>query len=50
MKFRPKLDIKEFECAVNQSALDDIENEMLEYVRYSGVFDELTLKKSLSLP
>ena len=50
MKFRPKLDIKEFECAVNQAVLADIENEMLEYVRYSGVFDELTLKKSLSLP
>ena len=50
MKFRPKLDVIEFECAVNQAALNDIENEMLEYVRYSGVFDELTLRKSLSLP
>ena len=50
MKLRPVLNIKEFEDAVHQADLDEIENEMLEYVRFSGVFDELTLRKSLSLP
>lgn len=50
MKFRPKLNVKEFEYAVHQAALNEIENEMLDYVRFSGVFDELTLRKSLSLP
>ena len=50
MRLRPKLNIKKFEDAVHQAGLDDSENEMLEYVRFSGVFDELTLRKSLSLP
>ena len=50
MKYRPKHNIKEFDNAVHQAALDENENEMLEYVRFSGVFDELTLRKSLSLP
>ena len=50
MTLRPKINIKEFEFAVTQADFTEIENELLEYVRFSGVFDELTLRKSLSLP
>ena len=50
MNSRPTHNIQEFDAAVNLANLNDIEIEMLDYIRYSGVFNELTLRKELTLP
>jgi hypothetical protein len=47
---RPRLDIKIFELALNNAGLDPYELEIIEHIRYIGIFDELSLRKSLALP
>ena len=47
---RPLLDIEVFELALNDAGLDPFELEIIEHIRYIGVFDELSLRKSLALP
>ena len=47
---RPLLDIEVFELALNDARLDPFELEIIEHIRYIGVFDELSLRKSLALP
>jgi len=47
---RPKLDKFQFEIAVENAGLTEIEIYILEYIRYNGIFDELSLRKALSLP
>ena len=47
---RPRLDLEAFELALNDAGLDLCELEIIEYIRYIGIFDELSLRKSLALP
>ncbi len=47
---RPKLDKFQFEIAVENAGLTELEIDILEYIRYNGIFDELSLRKALSLP
>ena len=47
---RPKLDKFQFEIAVENAGLTELETDILEYIRYNGIFDELSLRKALSLP
>jgi len=50
MSQRPRIDVERFELALNNAGLDSIELEIIEHIRYIGVFDELSLRKSLALP
>ena len=47
---RPRLDLEIFELALNNAGLDSCELEIIEHIRYIGIFDELSLRKSLALP
>ncbi len=47
---RPRLDLETFELALNNAGLDPCELEIIEHIRYIGIFDELSLRKSLALP
>ena len=47
---RPRLDLETFEHALNNAGLDPCELEIIEHIRYIGIFDELSLRKSLALP
>ena len=47
---RPTLDPDEINQAINQAELSEIEIDIIEYVRYIGVFNELSLRKALSMP
>ena len=47
---RPRLDLETFELALNDAGLDLCELEIIEHIRYIGIFDELSLRKSLALP
>ena len=47
---RPRLDLETFELALNNAGLDSCELEIIEHIRYIGIFDELSLRKSLALP
>ena len=47
---RPRLDLETFELALNDAGLDSCELEIIEHIRYIGIFDELSLRKSLALP
>tara|TARA_B100001057_G_scaffold464099_1_gene518918 strand:+ start:232 stop:633 length:402 start_codon:yes stop_codon:yes gene_type:complete len=47
---RPKLNKSQFEIAVENAGLTELEVDILEYIRYNGIFDELSLRKALSLP
>ena len=47
---RPKLDKFQFEIAVENTGLTELETDILEYIRYNGIFDELSLRKALALP
>ena len=46
---RPALDPKRFEAALLKADLSDDETEIIDYIRYTGVFNELSLRQSLSL-
>ena len=50
MSQRPRIDVERFELALNNAGLDSIELEIVEHIRYIGIFDELSLRKSLALP
>ena len=47
---RPHLDVEAFELALENAGLDASELEIIEHIRYIGIFDELSLRKSLALP
>ena len=47
---RPRLNVEAFETALQNAELDPGEVEIIEYVRYIGIFDELSLRKALALP
>ncbi|WP_114993511.1 hypothetical protein [Synechococcus sp. UW179A] len=47
---RPTLNPDEIDNAISQADLSEIEGEIIEYIRYIGVFNELSLKKALSMP
>ena len=47
---RPKLDKSTFEIAIEKAGLTELESDIIEYIRYNGIFDELSLRKALSLP
>lgn len=50
MNVRPTLNPDDLEHAINQAGLSDVEIEIIEYLRYIGVFNELSLRKALSMP
>ena len=47
---RPKLNIEAFEIALKNAGLDNEELDIIEHIRYIGIFDELSLRKALNLP
>ena len=47
---RPKLNPDEIDQVISEAGLSDIETEIVEYIRYVGVFNELSLRKALSMP
>ena len=47
---RPKLDVAQFNQALTSSLLSEEEELIIEYIRYTGIFDELKIRKDLSLP
>ena len=49
-KHRPQLNSEHFDRAIAGSALTEDERELIEFVRFTGVIDELILRKGLSLP
>ena len=49
-KSRPVLTADLFDQALSSASLTDEEEELIEFVRYTGVIDELILRKGLSLP
>ena len=46
---RPALNLDRFETAKLKAELSDDETEIIDYVRYIGVFNELSLRQALSL-
>ena len=42
---RPHLDVEAFELALENAGLDPTELEIIEHIRYIGIFDELSLRK-----
>ena len=47
---RPRIDPKQFDLALERSELSEEEIAMIEFIRYMGVFNELSLRHGLSLP
>ena len=47
---RPILDVAKFNQALSSSLLSEEEESIIDYIRYTGVFDELKIRKDLSLP
>ena len=47
---RPILEVAKFNQALASSLLSDEEESIIDYIRYTGVFDELKMRKDLSLP
>ena len=47
---RPILEVAKFNQALASSLLSDVEESIIDYIRYTGVFDELKMRKDLSLP
>ena len=47
---RPRLDAEAFENALNNAGLEPSELEIIEHIRYIGIFDELSLRRALALP
>ena len=47
---RPRLNVEAFETALQKAELDPGEFEIIEHIRYIGIFDELLLRKALALP
>jgi hypothetical protein len=47
---RPIIEVASFNQALASSSLTKEEESIIEYIRYTGVFDELKIRKELSLP
>ena len=47
---RPLIEVASFNQAVAESWLSNEEESIIDYIRYTGVFDELKMRKDLSLP
>ena len=47
---RPKIDVAKFNQALASSLLSEEEESIIDYIRYTGVFDELKMRKDLMLP
>ena len=47
---RTRLNVKAFEIALENAGLGNEEIDIIEHIRYIGIFDELSLRKSLNLP
>ena len=47
---RPILEVAKFNQALASSFLTEEEESIIDYIRYTGVFDELKMRKDLSLP
>ena len=47
---RPILEVAKFNQALASSLLSEEEESIIDYIRYTGVFDELKMRKELSLP
>ena len=47
---RPLLEVTSFNKALAEAMLTNEEESIIEYIRYTGVFDELKMRKDLSLP
>ena len=47
---RPILEVSKFNQALASSFLTEEEESIIDYIRYTGVFDELKMRKDLSLP
>ena len=50
IKSRPVLTSNLFDQAISDASLTEEEEALIEFVRYTGVIDELILRKGLSLP
>ena len=46
---RPKITLERFELALEQSNLSEIEQEIIDYIRYVGTFTQPQIVKSLNL-
>ena len=49
MNKRPKIPLQEFESAISSSNLIDIEQDIIEYIRFVGVFTQPQIVNSLKL-
>ena len=47
---RPVIEVRLFNQAIAESLLTSEEESIIDYIRYTGVFDELKMRKDLSLP
>ena len=47
---RPIINIEEFEDAMHHAKLEDIEKEIIDYIRFIGTFNQPILTNSLKLP
>lgn len=47
---RPILTAEQFDRAISNSSLTEEEEALIDFIRYTGVIDELVLRKGLSLP
>ena len=50
VNIRPVLNPHQLEEAIDRANLSSAEAEIIDYIRYMGVFNELTLRQALSLP
>ena len=47
---RPLIEVSRFNMALAEALLTNEEESIIDYIRYTGVFDELKMRKDLSLP
>tara|TARA_B100000700_G_scaffold329533_2_gene451584 strand:+ start:1145 stop:1543 length:399 start_codon:yes stop_codon:yes gene_type:complete len=49
LKTRPLTDLEEFEVAFEQADLDDTERQIIDYIRFIGIFTQPEIVKALNL-